>query len=821
MKLTLLHKGLILVCIPLCFEILVFSYLINVQNQVELEAQKINRNKKINDKVNLIFSDIFSVVNLVRPTSSDALATSFIPKRVFASVADLSKRFDELEVLAQDEPEMLHNIREGKAEINLTFEVLKKMKSQLLKDDPSDISQTLHDSTLNAELHLQRLMNVGIFDWATKNQTERELLRKDLWEQIRIILECGLALSLLFGIAGSFLLSKQLMRRASHLTENAVLMGQGKPLLPVLVGTDELAQLDRNFHQAASLLEAAKRMRQEVTAMITHDLRMPLQTVLGFLEKLGPGRFGELNALGRRFLPITLNSCNHMSNLIDNVLQLERLRSGSIRLTTSQVDLTAFLEKCISSVQLLAEEKNISVTLNRNSENPPLIKIDPFWMEQVVVNILSNAVKFSPKGSSILIDTSDEVRNSIIRIADQGPGIPADEQKLIFDRLYRMQSTASAPGTGLGLAIAKELVELHGGSIGVESIEGQGATFLLKLPRSNSSSKAASEPAARPNKKPALKLLHKGFILISIPLCFEITIFSLLLNLQNQVEQEANRIDHNRQVNDSANLILRDLVHVGLGLRRLKRKNDENQFSENQFRSLFTEILRNLQKLEKLVENEDLENQVKRGEHGVQMLAEKLASQSREVAVREQLITDLLSMMSYIAKRSIDSEHDLHGSELRAQSRMLLEIAISISVMFSFLGAVWYSRQIVSRLNKLSENAKLMAEDKPLLAPVQGSDEIAELDKSFHEAADKIETAKKIRQEATVMITHDLKTPLQSLRSFMEMLEDGSFGEIDEDGTKLRLSCRSSIQRMEDLINSVLQMEKLRSEAEQVSLNQM
>ncbi len=147
MKLTLLHKGLILVCIPLCFEILVFSYLINVQNHVELEAQKINRNKKINDKVNLIFSDVVNVINVVRPTSSDALATSFIPKRVFASIADLSKRFDELEVLAQDEPEMLHNIREGKSEINLTFEEFKKMKSQLLKAVPSDVSQILHDCT--------------------------------------------------------------------------------------------------------------------------------------------------------------------------------------------------------------------------------------------------------------------------------------------------------------------------------------------------------------------------------------------------------------------------------------------------------------------------------------------------------------------------------------------------------------------------------------------------------------------------------------------------------------------------------------------------
>ncbi len=818
-KLTLLHKGLLLVCIPLCFEILVFSYLINAQNHLETEAQKINRNKKINDKVNLIFSDIFDVVNLVRPTNSDQVTAALLPKRVFACIIDLRKRFDELEILAQEEPEMLRNVKLGKAEVNSAFNSLKKMKADLIRANPENVAEIIREASLDAEHHLQNLMNLGIFDWASKNQIERELLRKELWDQIRLVLECGLALSLLFAIAGCLFLSKQLVQRISGLTTNAILMGQGKALLPEMSGTDELAQLDRRYHRTARLLEDAKRMRQEVTAMITHDLRTPLQTVSGYLEMLEEGRFGELNSLGQRLLTVTVNSCHHMSKLIDNVLQLEKLRSGAIKLNTAQTELPAFLERCISSIQLVAKGKDIKIRLDQNPPVSQTAAIDPFWMEQVVVNILSNAVKFSPAGSSITVSLKETSGDATIRIKDQGPGISADDQRLIFERFKRTKSAAGAPGTGLGLAIAKELVELHGGSIDVESVEGQGATFVLRLPHTNQSKNTATRSAPiaeqpgefQNSPKKGMRLLHKGLILVSIPLCFEITIFGLLLNLQNQVEHEANRIDQNRQINDAANIVLRDLMQVGFALRRHQRKEDLNQVSETQYRSWFEEILANLRSLENLVGNEDLENQIKRGEHGFRMLAGKLITQTKETAVQEKLITDGLAMMNYLAGRSANTEFDLHGSKLRAQTRSLLEAAIAMSVLFSALGALWYSRQIVNRLNRLSENAGRVADGQQLLAPVGGNDEIAELDRSFHNAAEQIENAKKIRQEATVMITHDLKTPLQSLRNFMEMLEDDSFGVIEDEGVKLRSAAETSIQKMSDLINNVLQLEKLRS----------
>lgn len=824
MKLTLLHKGLILVSIPLCFEVLVFTYLINAQDHLELEAQKINRNKKINDQVNLIVQDMVSILESVRRKTpgtggSPSLIPSLIPKQVVTDIADLKLRFNELEVLAADEPDLLQKIRQGKAEVSLAIKTLVGLEKKLFSGHASELSKILHDTSLDVEVHLQNLIDLGLFDWATKKQVEEELLRKEIWERIRFVLKCAVGLSILLGIAGAFLMSGQIVRRVSRLRENATLMGQSKPLLPLQNGTDELAELDSNFHQTADLLQAAERTKQEVTATITNDLRTPLQKVRGFVETLKRGMYGELNASGERLSSVVVGACDHMSRLIDNVLQLEKLRSGAIKLNTSQFEVGAFLDKCLESTRLLAEEKNISINTIFKNETIKVLDADSFWLEQVVTNVLSNAVKFSPSGSIIMVTVLDAANALVMRIADQGPGIPADQQKLIFNRFHRVKSTTSTPGTGLGLAIAKELVELHGGSIAVESAAGKGATFVLTLPLSSSGAPSqsagkdtgAASPVAPSEKKPGLKLLYKGLILISIPLCLELALFGMLLNLQTQVEQEANRIDHNRQVNDAANNVLRDLMYAAFALRERQRTHERTQASDDHLRALYADVQDNFQKLEKLVDNQDMATHLKHGERGVKLLAEQLLSPQKSMTVKDEIDSELIAMMDYLAKRSATTEYDLHGSELRAQSRMFLKVALVLSIITSFVAAWFFSKHIVVRLNKLGKNAKLLTEGEPLLAPVQGSDEISELDETFHAAAQQIDAANRMRQEATAMITHDLRAPLQSLRSFFEMLEHGKFGAIDAGGRGELTASEDATRDMEGLIDRVLQAEKQRS----------
>lgn len=864
MKLTLLHKGLLLVSIPLCFEITIFGVLINMQDHLEHEAQRINHNKKINDRVNLILRDILTISNAMRDSSSfKALNTSLLSKTIGEQIGDIRQNFSELESLAQNDPAVLERVLKCEDGMRLAFEDIKLLKQRVRAATFEQLPKIAHDSETQIELHLRMAVEAGFFELAQRSlQGTSDFLSKQIWDQMRVLLKCALAFSALVALSGTYIFSKHLVGRLSLLSDNAERLGTGKAMLPLIGGTDEIAELDRNFHHAAELIVAAKRMRQEVTAMITHDLKTPLQTVRSYLEMLEQGCFGKLKESGIRLLAITQNSCEQMSGLIDSVLRLERLRSGAVRLKTSRIELAPFLDNCLDSVKLMAEEKNISVARNYKSFGSETVIGDPFWLGQVIVNILSNAVKFSPRDSTVSVTTGSSNDNVEIRIADQGPGIPDQDIKLIFDRFHRVQSTASLAGTGLGLPIAKELIELHKGTIAVESAEGKGCTFAIRLPTSKtvsveqslkffgrlvvgsdleadrlqlrtdgaahqtsqldskSSTAAAGNPEAggeasrtRPNRF-KLNLLHKGLILISIPLCFEVTIFGFLITLQDQVEQEAQRITRNKKFNDAANVVMRDLVYLGINM---GQKSTRTTISHGQIRQRLNEIKQSFEELKQLDQQPRVVAAVQDGENGLDLLYLELSGNKRSMPHSEmgeiaaQINSRFTTAMLHLGQRSVSSNYDLRSNQIREQIRLLLRCAVGLSVLFALLGAAMYGKHLVGRLSRVSENAGRLAKGEALLAPVGGTDEIAELDANFHYAAGLIEAAKRMRQEATAMITHDLKTPLQSVRSYFEMLDHGSFGELDEPGKRLLTSSQKASRHMVDLINSVLQLEKLRT----------
>jgi signal transduction histidine kinase len=226
-------------------------------------------------------------------------------------------------------------------------------------------------------------------------------------------------------------------------------------------------------------------MRQEVTAMITHDLKTPLQSIRSFLEMLHHGMLGELNEQGDALLTLSEKESMRMVGLIDSVLQLERIRSGSVGLKVADLTVGDLLDKSADAVQVLADEKQIELKREYEQVKAETIQGDGFWLEQVLVNILSNAIKFSPPKTSVIVTVQSSPALLVIRISDKGPGIPKEERKLVFERFHRVASTSSnIAGSGLGLTISKELVELHHGTIDIESEVGSGSTFNIRLPRS-------------------------------------------------------------------------------------------------------------------------------------------------------------------------------------------------------------------------------------------------------------------------------------------------------------------------------------------------
>lgn len=247
-------------------------------------------------------------------------------------------------------------------------------------------------------------------------------------------------------------------------------------------------------HDISERLEL-ERFKQQFVATISHDLRTPLSAVKSTLELLGAGTWGELSEHGQTKVARAEDNLRHTIDLINNLLDLEKMEAAKIELNKVEVALDKVLKQSGTVVAPLAEAKSVKLEI---PEVDVVLNADEQRLSQVIINLLGNAIKFSPHESTVKVDVDvknggrkDSVLNdspNMVRVSvtDKGTGIPAEMRELIFDRYRQLPATPGggkpSVGTGLGLAICKEIVEAHGGRIGVDSEEGAGSTFWFELP---------------------------------------------------------------------------------------------------------------------------------------------------------------------------------------------------------------------------------------------------------------------------------------------------------------------------------------------------
>jgi|AGTN01.2.fsa_nt_gi Signal transduction histidine kinase len=474
-----MHKGLLLVSIPVCFEIGMFSVLIGLQERVEQEAQRLDHKRKVNEAVNVIIRDVAKVGLIKKRYLQENTVTESTLRGL---IDNLLKEFSKLEDLCRDDPELLHSVLLSKKAVLDAKDEIRNVKVELQKvSSPEEFTQVLVGSRKRLDAALASALNAGVLDLANKTEQGADL-EKNLQDrhQITIILRCAMWLSVALGLLLALWYSRSLTLRIMRLKENASLFANRKPLHQVMKGDDEIAELDRAFHEATRLIETATRNEQEAIAMITHDLRTPLQTIRNYMEMLKAGILGNLNDQGTKLLNLSERESQRMTTLINGVLTLEKLRSGNKTLNLESVDVPGLLDECANALQLVASQKKISIKIEPS--DPLEIQGDRVWLEQVLINIVSNALKFAPPKTQVTMSVAVTGDNVEIRIKDQGPGIPVEDQEKIFERFHRVQTTSHRVGSGLGLSICKELIQLHHGSISCESQPGDGSTFIILLP---------------------------------------------------------------------------------------------------------------------------------------------------------------------------------------------------------------------------------------------------------------------------------------------------------------------------------------------------
>ena len=297
----------------------------------------------------------------------------------------------------------------------------------------------------------------------------------------------ALPVALLIALAIALWLLRSIHRPVNELDRGMRAVAQGdlsyRLGLPANEET-EFGRLAASYQAMARQLGELERLRAEFVSVASHELKTPINVIIGYLDLLREGIYGQLTDEQTQILDTISKQANTLTRLVKRLLDISRFEASGGKLDIREVDLQRFLRTLESSFSVLAMQRDISFTVDHRPGLPAHVRWDEDRINEVLGNLLSNAFKFTDRGGKVALTVGTDDGKVVITVADSGAGIPPDQVPHIFDKFYQAdnQAQAATKGTGLGLAIAKEIVEAHGGDITVETTVGVGTTFVVTLP---------------------------------------------------------------------------------------------------------------------------------------------------------------------------------------------------------------------------------------------------------------------------------------------------------------------------------------------------
>ena len=289
------------------------------------------------------------------------------------------------------------------------------------------------------------------------------------------------ASALLVALVMGLLLARTLTRPLQALTEAAHRMAGGELGQQVAVRPgDEIGELALAFNQMSRELASAVQVRRQMTADIAHELRTPLTVIAGYIESMADG----VLAPTPERLAVIYSEIEHLQHLVGDLRTLTQAEAGELTLHTQPVAAQELMQRAQAAFEHRAEQKGIVLEVEPDGDTPPMA-VDETRMAQVLGNLLSNSLRYTPAGGRIVLAARPSADGVDVSVHDTGQGIAAADLPFIFNRFYRADKSRSESEdgeSGVGLAIVKALVEAHGGSIRAQSEPGQGTTMMIHLP---------------------------------------------------------------------------------------------------------------------------------------------------------------------------------------------------------------------------------------------------------------------------------------------------------------------------------------------------
>jgi heavy metal sensor kinase len=298
------------------------------------------------------------------------------------------------------------------------------------------------------------------------------------------MLAIGLPVAVCVAVTGGFVLVRRALRPVDNLSQKAAVITQHNlsERLPVVRTGDELERLSLSLNLMISRLEDAINSSKQFVADASHELRTPLAVLRGELENLAQDL--QLKSQTRETLGSALEEVDRLADIVEGLLALSRLDTGEVKSEWVRFDLADLVATTADQMSLLAEDKHITVVCD--CAERVMVEGDQARLKQVVVNLLDNAIKYTPEGGRVRLKIAREEGSAVFDVVDDGIGIPPEALPHVFKRFFRVDGSRSREhgvgGAGLGLSIVKSICDAHGARVEVSSTPGQGSLFRVRQP---------------------------------------------------------------------------------------------------------------------------------------------------------------------------------------------------------------------------------------------------------------------------------------------------------------------------------------------------
>jgi signal transduction histidine kinase len=394
--------------------------------------------------------------------------------------AQLAEDFERLATYALSEREARH-LREARAAFEEYRRIVAEEHALLRRRDRARAGRLtdIAARVLNEQVgeNLDELMAVTRAR-VLAAQSEAARLEARTWTAVLIALGVAVGLALL----GTAIIARRMTHSLDLLSSATAEVAASAFHEPIAVDSrDEIGALARSFNSMASQLRQIEETKQEFFAAISHELKSPLTSIRGAVDLLNMGAPGPLTEKQARLTDIIALSSERLLRLVNQILELSRLRAGLVELNRKPLDLAGLVDRVVEELHPQAVEAGVALERERHGSHFAYVG-DEERLYQLVINLGANAIRFTPRGGRVVVRLIDASPEFELQVEDTGIGIPADALPSIFDP-YR-QAHQDRGGTGLGLAIVRGVANAHGGRVTAESHEGKGSRFTVLLPRS-------------------------------------------------------------------------------------------------------------------------------------------------------------------------------------------------------------------------------------------------------------------------------------------------------------------------------------------------